>query len=206
LSRRSSTQTAVEEGPRSTMTSDPLFGDSYLRWLASQIRGEENHVPSRTWDGVLTLMFKTEFIWLVANDDNRIGDGLELRVEFCHQQNLPMDSVGYFLHKETPDPPCSFLEVLIGLSRRVAWAAGGEAAPWAWQLMTNLQLHKMTDPIGRRKEEKIEQILSDCIFRNYSPDGHGGFFPLTWPTADQTKVEVWFQMADYIYELQTQGR
>lgn len=179
------------------MSSHPLSGD-YLQWLASQISGETN----RTYDGLLDIMHQKEFVWLVPNDDNRKGDGLDLRVEFCHAHDIPMGDVGAFLEQPNADPPCSFLEVLVALSRRLEFAAGGNAGDWAWQLMVNLQLHKISDPVGRRKAERADEILNTCIFRNYSPDGTGGFFPLTWPEEDQTRVEVWYQMANYIYELE----
>lgn len=201
LSPPSSTRTAAEEGPASTTSSHPFSGD-YLRWLGSQIRGETD----RTYDGLLELMNGTEFSWLVANDDNRIGDGLDLRVDFCRQYGIPMGRVGEFLSQPDADPPCSFLEVLIALSRRLEFNAGGIADQWAWQLMSNLQLHKLSDPLGARKTQKAQDIMQSCIKRTYSPDGQGGFFPLTWPDEDQTQVEIWYQMAEYIYEQENPRR
>jgi hypothetical protein len=199
LSRRSSTQTAVEEGRHSTMSSHPLSGD-YLLWLASQIRGEDDGHPRRTYDGLLALMFEKEFIWLVPNDDNRLMDGLGLRVEFCQQHDLPVGQVAAFLSKGRPIPPCSFLEVLIALSRRLAFNAGGSADGWAWVLMHNLELHRITDPVGRGKARRADAIMEQCIWRKYGPDGRGGFFPLEIPREDQSQVEIWYQMADYISE------
>jgi hypothetical protein len=146
------------------------------------------------------MMFEKEFIWLVANDDNRLVDGLELRVEFCHQQNIPMDRVSAFLTKSRPNPPCSFLEVLIGLSRRLAFNAGGRANGWAWVLLHNLELHRITDPVGRAKERRADGIMEKCIWRKYDPDGRGGFFPLESADEDQRQVEIWYQMAAYINE------
>jgi hypothetical protein len=199
LSRRSSTQTAIEEGHHSTMSSHPLSGD-YLLWLASQIRGEDDGNPNRTYEGLLTIMFEKEFVWLVPNDDNRKADGLDLRVEFCHRQNIPMGRVREFLDKESPSPPCSFLEVLIGLSRRLEFAAGGRANGWAWVLMHNLELHRITDPVGRAKARRANAILDKCIWRTYESNGRGGFFPLMWPDENQVHVELWYQMSAYINE------
>lgn len=200
LNRPSSTHTAVGEGRSSTMS--PLAED-YLRWLAPQIRSNSG----RSYGGLLEIMFEKEFIWLAptANDANRVGDGLDLRVEFCRSQNFAFSEVGAFLDKEAPIPPCSFLEVLIALSRRLEFNAGGSAEDWALQLVANLHLHRIADPVGRRKVERAHEILDTCIFRNYSPDGMGGFFPLRWPEEDQTKVEIWYQMAYYIDELQRKG-
>jgi len=173
------------------MNNHPLAED-YLNWLAPQIRDE--HDGSKTYSGLITLMFDKEFVWLVPNDDNRLGDGLGLRVEFCYAHHIRQGSLARL-------GPCSFLEVLIGLSRRLAFDIGGEALGWAWTLVGNLELRGMSDPLSRRKIEKINNILDTCIWRTYTPDGSGGFFPLAWPEEDQRKVELWYQMAAWINEL-----
>ena len=200
MSRRSSTHTAVAEGQLSTMIS-PLSED-YLRWLAAQIRGDDDGNPGRTYDGLLTIMFEKEFIWRIANDDNRLVDGLELRVDFCHQAGVHLGDAGAFLSKAHPVPPCSFLEVLIALSRRLEFNAGGRASGWAWVLINNLTLHRLGDPVGRGKARQIHDILDRCIWRNYEPNGAGGFFPLHRPFEDQTQVEIWYQMSAYIGEME----
>lgn len=208
MSRRSSTHTAVEKGRQPTMNSDPLSED-YLHWLASQIRGEDDGHPGRTYEGLCAIMFETEFVFLphVPNDNNRIGDGLDLRVEFCHQMEIPLGDTGQFLDKNetVPVPPCSCLEVLIGLSRRLSFIAGGSAEGWAWVLMNNLELHRITDPVGRSKARRAKDILEKCIWRTYEPDGRGGFFPLFQPDEDQTRIELWYQLAAYVNEMYPEG-
>ena len=204
MNRRSSTQTAAEKGHISTMNSHPVSGD-YLLWLAPQIRGEDDGNPNRTYEGLVAIMYETEFVWLVANDDNRKADGLDLRVEFCNEQDIPKRQTEAFLDKNYPDPPCSFLEVLIGLSRRLAFAAGDNAPGWAWILMHNLDLHRITDPVGRGKARQAKDILQTCIYRNYDPDGRGGFFPLANPDRDQRQVEIWYQLPDYIDDVPKGG-
>lgn len=168
------------------------LSEDYLRWLAPQIRETQN---DRTYDGLMSIMFEKEFIWLIPNDDNRMVDGLDLRSEFRREFNVPMRTEGF------PMGPCSFLEVLIGLSRRLAFAAGGTAPNWAWQLVSNLELNRMSDPLSSYKARKVHDILDRCVKREYAPDGSGGFFPLAWPNEDQTRVELWYQMAAFIDEL-----
>lgn len=191
MSLRSVTQIGIEEGSHSTMSNS--LSEDYLHWLAPQIR-EEQAAPGKDYWGLLTIMYEKEFVWVVPHDENRIGDGLDLRTEFFNQKNIPM-------HRRDALGPCSFLEVLIGLSRRLAFAAGGNAPHWAWELVTNLELQRMSDPLSPRKAQRVGDILEACIFRNYTPDGQGGFFPLAWPNEDQTEVELWYQMAAYIDEL-----
>lgn len=167
------------------------LSEDYFQWSASQI-GVENGSQEKTYTDLLSIMYEKEYDdrALIPNDHNRLADGLDLRREFCEERNIRAAPVG----------PCSFLEVLIGLSRRLAFIAGGDVRNWAWQLITNLELHRKPDPLTPRKASKVHDILDDCIGRSYRPDGLGGFFPLAWPDEDQTKVELWYQMAAYIDE------
>lgn len=175
---------------------NPLSED-YLRWLAPQIRDEQYSRGKQYW-GLLSIMYEKAFdpdrVWLVSNDDNRLADGLDLRDEFCYENHIHMGSLRGL-------GPCSFLEVLIGLSRRLSFNSGGTVNGWAWQLLVNLELEKMSDPISRHKIRKTDRILDTVIQRTYQPDGVGGFFPLAWPDEDQTKKEIWYQMAAYLDEL-----
>lgn len=199
MSRRSATQTAAEKGVLSTM-SNPLTED-YLSWLAPQIRSESDGNQNRTYEDLVRIMFNKEFVWLqvTPNDKNRLEDGWGLRVDFCHERHIPTD----VQHKLGP---CSFLEVLIGLSRRLAFAAGGDARGWAWTLINNLELHRMSDPIGRSRARRVDDILDRCIWRKYEPNGRGGFFPLTRPYEDQREIELWYQMAAFVSELHPEYR
>lgn len=162
--------------------------DEYLEWLKAQVYDGSS---SKTYDELLSLLHDKEFVWIIPNDDNRLEDGLDVRNEF-----LDVREVHPLLHKGV-----SVLEVLVGLSRRMAFAAGREPRYWAWQLLGNLGLHRMSDPVGIIKTTTIDEILETLIWRNYEPDGRGGFFPLRHPREDQTKVELWYQMNAYINEI-----
>lgn len=166
------------------MNNDQLL-DRYLVWLEPHTGVLEQ---SRTYHDLLRLLMAREFLWFVPNDDNRIEDGLEVRREFkAGIRDLW---------------PPSVLEVIVALSRRLSFAADGPAPMWAWQLITNLELHKMWDPLRRRKEIAAEEILDNLIYRTYQPDGYGGFFPLIDAgDADQRKVEIWYQMAAFVEEI-----
>lgn len=188
--RKSGTRTAVD---RSTTTEHPL-AEKYFRWLVAQTRTQKKSEDDPAFSDLLRLMFNTEFAWTVHHDDNRVEDGRDLRTEFCYQKGMATDTL-----KDAW--AVSFLEVLIGLSRRLAFTAGGRASGWAWQLIENLELNRFPDPLTPKKAKRVEDILDTCIWRTYGPDGQGGFFPLAWPDEDQTKVELWYQMAAYINEL-----
>lgn len=158
----------------------------YYEWLVSQIRVP----PNKPLTGVFERMHNLEFIWFIPNDDNRVQDGLDLRIEFLDGTNKRLDLNGV-----------TILEVLVGLSRRVAFTAGGDAKTWAWRLLKNLKLHKCTDPLSDDQANRVDDILYSVVWRTYAADGWGGFFPLKQPSEDQTKVELWYQMNAYVIEM-----
>lgn len=160
------------------------FEQRYLRWLQSQIAFDKR----KNYDELCAILHSKEFVWFVANDDNRIEDGRQLRVEFSRGHHNMMQG-------------CSILELVVALSRRCAFAGGGHEADWAMQLLENLGLHRMSSHIGKTRADQIDDILERLIWRNYEPDGEGGFFPLSWPEEDQRKVEIWYQMSAYINEI-----
>jgi hypothetical protein len=176
----------------SRRTSRDLIED-YLRWLEPQLRDEHGNPSDTYWD-LLNVMFGKEFKPVHPMDENRMGDGLDLRVEFAREQGIRTNAL-------QNAGPCSFLEVLIGLSRRLAFFTGGEAAGWAWQLLGHLELQRMSDPLTRPKQRKTQEIMDAVINRDYAPDGMGSFFPLAWPEDDMTQIELWYQMSAYVGEL-----
>jgi hypothetical protein len=179
------------------MTNDQLRED-YLGWLAPQL-GIENGNPGKTYNELLIAMFEKEFGWVLPMDENRMVDGTDLRVEYARKHHIRPNTLEFL-------GGCSFLEVLIGLSRRLSFAAGEDAPGWAWQLICNLELHKMPDPLTRHKYRKVQEIMDGVIGRTYAPDGTGGFFPLAWPDDDQTTVELWYQMHSFVEELHPEHR
>lgn len=161
---------------------------AYYEWLTSQI-----DIPNgKTYNELFERMHNTEFVWTVPNDDNRVQDGLDLRSEFTDGDSKSLDLGG-----------ATFLEVLIGLSRRIAFIAGGNKHPsqWAWTLLKNLGLRKASDPLSPEDIDRVDDIIHSVIWRTYHRDGRGGFFPLQNPEFDQTKLEIWSQLNMYVTEM-----
>lgn len=164
----------------------------YIHWLENQLTSGGNR-PDRSYFELVHVMFNIEFTWTVAMDDNRVADGMEIRNEFAELHDIG--------RREMLDlGPPSFIEVLLGLSRRLAFVAGGSADRWAWKLLVNLDLERMWDHLSRLKARRLEDICSVVINRGYLPNGVGGFFPLAWPQRDQREVELWYQLNAYAEE------
>lgn len=167
--------------------------ESYFEWLYSQVCSPRTRNRSKSYRTLLDQLFRKEFLWLVANDDNRAEDGRLLRSEFLH------DEVIFEVDPEWVDLECSMLEMLIGISRRLSFKGGGEPPGWFWHLIENLELIQYNDrrPIPQKE---VNEVLERVIWRLYSPDGVGGLFPLNRATDDQRRVELWYQLNAYLLQ------
>jgi hypothetical protein len=160
----------------------------YFDWLVKQVCSVGGEKFNST---LLEWLFLKEFLWSVHNDDNRVADGVDLRHEFLEDQDLEADY-------EWTHIACSFLEMLIGLSRRLSFMTGWELSASFWVLMENLELISMDN--AHFSSSEVDHILDRVIYRTYEPDGRGGLFPLSDPGEDQRNVEIWYQMNAWVSE------
>lgn len=161
----------------------------YYNWLIKKI-----HIPNeKSYLDLFERMHNVEFIWTVPNDDNRVQDGIDLRDEFLNIRGGGELNLG----------GATCLEVLIALSRRMAFIADGghRSHQWAWVLLKNLRLHRFSDPLTPERMNRVDEILHNLVWRNYHADGRGGFFPLQNPEVDQSKIEIWHQLNAYVSEM-----
>lgn len=172
---------------------DEPLDEQYLKWLYRQVASIRLRNPARTYWSLLRQLFKTEFVWLIPNDDNRIEDGRDLRYEFIEESGADPSDDWMTLQ-------CSMLELLIGLSRRLDFEADGGSRRWFWMLLENLDLHNLNDSEYDNQEEFVDDVLANVIWRTYDYDGSGGLFPLEHPDRDQTQVELWYQLSAYLLE------
>ena len=171
-----------------------LPDDAYLRWLYGQVASVRLKNPNRTYWSLLRLLYTTEFVWFVPNDDNRAEDGRELRYEFIEETGIAhIDDEWLALN-------CSMLEMLIALSRRLAFEADGQARAWFWHLLHNLEIDNYTDAVTPFPERRINNALDTVIWRTYREDGRCGLFPLKRAHENQKKVEIWYQLAAYLLQ------
>ena len=176
----------------------------YFEWLCDLV-----HVDNGfgTYYKLAYLLFDTEFKPMVGRDDNRALDGIQLREEYDEAFESQYDVYS----DEFIESPCSMLELVIGLARRMEFELSGveyeedKTSTYFWELLENANLTTFDDDyFGSNDEgdvtEEIFDILDKINEREYSANGEGGFFPLKSPKADQRDVELWYQMQAYIYE------
>lgn len=171
---------------------EPL-DELYFQWLYRQVGKGGNNRNKTTWKP-LRQLYQKEFVWLTPNDDNRVADGVDLRWEFVNYSQLSEVDARWM------GMGCSVLEMLVGLSRRLAFQTSQKPEHWFWVLMANLGLSHYCDSNYDGSFADIDEVLEALIYRNYSPSGRGGLFPLRHPDEDQRGVEIWYQMAAYLYE------
>lgn len=171
--------------------------NEYFLWLYEKI----SDVPSDDSYWLLAkTLHKVPFYWSVANDDNRLEDGLHLREQFD-------DEFGYYSDAIKPGETCTMLEMLIALAERCEYMMeDGDNTPpaskWFWEMIHNVGLDEFTDDqyFESRGRNSIAEILHHILDRDYKRNGEGGLFPLKRPREDQRKVEIWYQMAAYLLE------
>lgn len=167
--------------------------DLYLTWLYSQVGSVKVKNPGRTYWTLFRQLYTKEFIWFVPNDDNRAEDGRELRYEFAADEGLHhVDPAWLSLE-------CSVLEMLIALSRRASFEDGRPAKVWFWIFLRNLGLDAYTDR-SRYERRDVDEVLESVIHRRYDRNGNGGIFPLYNPAKDQRRVELWYQLCEYLLQ------
>lgn len=172
---------------------DAPLDEQYLTWLYARIGVIEETRKSKTYWSLARLLYTTEFVWLVPNDDNRVEDGRDLRYEFLDETGLSGN-----IDPNWMGMGCSVLEMLMGLSQALAFEDDRTAHRWFWELLTNVGLSGYNDRAFN--ERAVEEIVSNLIWRNYKPNGEGGLFPLKHPREDQRRVELWYQAQAYLIE------
>lgn len=176
------------------MNEEPL-DEQYFEWLAGQVVNLRLRNPTQTSWSVLRKLFSTQFLWRIRNDDNRAEDGKELRREFL--DIYPQDVVSSWMNEK-----CSFLEMLIALSRRLSFQTeGASSAEWFWHLLDNVGLYVSDREFDSQgMDTYARQVLEGLNNRTYDRNGRGGLFPLTDSDIDQTTIELWYQMNYYLLE------
>lgn len=165
--------------------SEPIEG-VYFNWLCAKVLSLE----IQTYYDLLDVLYKTEFVWVVSGDRNRVEDGLELRTDFLRETGWEPEHG--WLHE-----PCSVLEVLISFAKRAAFQTDMPTRDWFWIFINNLGLEDYRT-ISQSDMPVIEGILHNFVWRTYSPEGYGGMFPIRGTPNDQTKIEIWYQFCEYL--------
>lgn len=169
----------------------------YFEWLCDLIN--VNTDTTSYWLLARDL-FSKEFYSLVKHDENRGFDGLDLREEYCLIYNE--------YEEDVCDSECTILEMLIALARRMndemynPESGKNYTSRYFWEMINNLGLSLYSDDVYVELDGSFncDNILTSFLDREYNQYGEGGLFPLNHPKEDQRKVEIWYQMQEYLKE------
>lgn len=177
--------------------------DLYFEWLLTRID------PEGVREGVAylcSLLHECPFRRRVGNDVNRAVNGANLRKEFLTQY----EDAGFDPHVTNAllDEECSWLEMLIALSRDLDYLYDGGIEGRFLELITNMKLDALIRFVPNRSEmmeeydeHLVHTVTNDININNIDRYGHGGLFPLKKRNhPDQREVEIWDQHAAYFSE------
>jgi hypothetical protein len=163
--------------------------NAYFNWLRAKVLAHDT--PPYLYLDLLKILYRTEFVWFLIGDKNRIDDGLELRIHFLNAAGVNQDAYWF-------ESPCSVLEVLIAFAERASFDTDMPVKDWFWIFMTNLNLDGYSGVLTPSDEDTINQILETLILRTYDHSGYGGLFPLREPRENQRNLEIWIQFNRYL--------
>lgn len=164
------------------------WDDLYLDWLYNEVVKNKR----LTYWRLFRHLYKTPFRWFVPNDGNRAQDGIDLRKEWRDVIDVDPDSRWMEL-------PCSVLEMMIALARRMEFEAEASPDYWFFDLLENLGFGDYHDG-GGYSMNAVTRQLQILMDRVYEPNGVGGLFPVRRTNKDQRRVELWYQMSEYLLQ------
>ena len=169
----------------------------YFDWMV-EIICEGRHRNPYSYGKLLTFLHKTKFRYFVKRDENRAGDGVNLRRRFA----LLHDDDCYDEIMDALSGPCTVLEMMIALALRCEETimddpkVGNRTQQWFWYMLKSLGISTMTDK--RFDEREAVDIIDRFLERDYEPDGRGGLFIVRNCDRDLRTIEIWHQLLCYL--------
>lgn len=160
--------------------------NSYFEWLY-----REAFTDSRYRD-LAAFLFQIDFYWSNTFDANRAADGISLRRAYLFEHGRFKENY------EWTDYDCTFLEMFVGLAKKLATLLDKDIHDTMLHMLRNLDLDHMTN--DNLDEDFVSEVATRVMDREYDYNGDGGFFPLMNPPSDQRNVELLYQMNHYILE------
>ena len=163
----------------------------YFNWLYHKVASTTApKTPGLTYYELTRALHSTEYAWLLPGDDNRLEDGMDLRLAFKRQTGETDPTWETF--------PCSVLEMLIAFSYLAAFDTECyDAREWFWVFLDNLELSHLSDNVAD-VEAIAHENVDVFVWRTYQFNGAGGMLPIPGTKNDQRKLEVWYQFCEYL--------
>lgn len=177
------------------MTTSDIISNDYFNWLYDKACGSR-YSDDISYRKFLLQLHSIPFRWVIARDENRAEDGIDLRRRFSYDYTNIDDAYEYLTE------PCSVLEMMLALAIRCEEtimddpSIGDRTTQWFWQMVVNLGLGSMTD--DRFDKRYIINVVNRFLDRDYEPNGKGGLFKVRNCEYDLRDVEIWIQLCWYL--------
>lgn len=173
-----------------------MVADDYFQWLLEKVEMIKRPIEEQ-YIHLFHVLDSVDFYSDHPMDINRIEDALSLRDEYDY-----ISGNGRYL-----GGGASVLEVMIALSMKfhaILYDAevDDQASDRFWELLDNTGLMLCVDDeygVGW-DEGYVCDIITIILNKEYDRYGSGSFFPVRRSRKDHRKLELWYQMHDYIDE------
>ena len=171
------------------MTSTSALDQGYFAWLTGSVD------PSQTYIQLLQQLYKSEAKALIPWDENRLESGQAIRNEFRPGGYSSLSEMEWLLR------PCTFLELTVSLSRKLADEMDWTPKYAFWILLRNLGVGDISDrEYDQQMMRHIHEVVNKVNYRSYDYYGRGGFFPLRNARENQQFVQLWDQLNSWVIE------
>jgi hypothetical protein len=177
------------------MMADTNLRESYLNWLINIIMPDEDGYKK-----LITALFETDYCPYFEEDKNRYEDGMSLRYEFFITNEIDEHTA----YVEFGNPPCTMLEMMIALAKRMCDVIGETPTVWFKQMLSSLQILYMNDD-NLFNKTTFDNVMYTFMTNSYEPNGQGGLFTLEHYMGDIRHIEIWYQMNAFVNEITNQA-
>lgn len=179
------------------------LNELYFKWICSIIFPDER--IRNNYMNVLHVLNNTTFEYILALDENRQKDGIDLHYHFSYACKIPYD----IIQINFDDTKCSILEMMTALAKRCEddimsdLEHGDRTSEWFWIMFSNLGLNNYNDMSWTiNSYYEVKNILRKFMFREYNPDGsNGGLFICPNTIYDLRNMQIWDQMGLFMNEI-----
>lgn len=182
---------------------DTNLNELYFKWICSIIFPDEN--LRNNYLHVLNVLYNTQFEYIIALDENRQEDGIDLRYHFSYACKIPLE----IIRSNFDNDRCSVLEMMVALAKRCEddimsdLKHGDRTNEWFWLMFCNLGLNNYNDMFWNANAYyEIEEILRRFMHREYNSNGsNGGLFICSDNSYDLRTMQLWDQMGVCMNEI-----
>lgn len=167
----------------------------YLEWLCHQVGA------GREWHLLWYKLHSMAFVWTIEMDENRAADGQNLR--YLYSLEAEFDGISGVEIDEYLAGPCSVMEFLVGLARRIEddimydVDEENRTSEWFWTMIRNLGLDFYDD--FHYDDVAVEGIVNRFMSRNYdeldeNETPQGGLKNIFRPRVGYKNLQIWEQV------------